>query len=420
MKATGYRIGAVSALLVATLAGAASAQQPSSAQAAAIRSACRADYQSHCANVPTGGSAALQCLMQNAPVSPGCQQALNAVQGGTGAAPAPAAPRPRQPAMSELAPPPTPDMRQACGPDYRRYCRGIPPGGGRALACLQSNSDRLSRPAAARSRRCSRVCTADPAQPAVMRSISANSSADNVQAPALTFCSICSGRVAPAMTLGPAPRQKPAERELKQGQSARARERVQLLDDRPVPVGQKQAGEPLGFRQPGALGKRRVAAILAGQQPARQREVGQQPHADAGRRDQIASTSRESSEYSSWRETNGVRLRARGPARSASCQPASWSSRCSAPCPAARDRRARAGSPRSAWADRGNGTGRGRSSRCAGASGCLPPPHDLGPRAALLGRASSIGMPNLVASTMSLRGSPRTWPMQVSDPPRSP
>jgi hypothetical protein len=147
MKATGYRIGAVSALLVATLAGAASAQQPSSTQAAAIRSACRADYQSHCANVPTGGSAALQCLMQNAPgLSSGCQQALNAVSGGAGGAPGPAAPPPlRQPATSQPAPPPTAEMRQACGADYRRYCRGIPPGGGRALACLQSNGDRLSR-----------------------------------------------------------------------------------------------------------------------------------------------------------------------------------------------------------------------------------------------------------------------------------
>ena len=38
-------------------------------------------------------------------------------------------------------------------------------------------------------------------QPAVMRSTSANSSAENCQFPAFTFCSNCSGRVAPAMTL---------------------------------------------------------------------------------------------------------------------------------------------------------------------------------------------------------------------------
>ena len=44
----------------------ASAQQPTSAQASAIRSACRADYQANCAGVPTGGEAALACLQQNA------------------------------------------------------------------------------------------------------------------------------------------------------------------------------------------------------------------------------------------------------------------------------------------------------------------------------------------------------------------
>lgn len=143
MRTTRYGIAAGSALLLAMLAGTVSAQQPTSAQAAAIRSACRADYQSHCASVPTGGSAALQCLMQNAPsLSPGCQQALNAVQGGAGGAPAPAPPQ--QPATGRPAAPPAAELRQACGFDYRRYCRGIPPGGGRALACLESNNDRLS------------------------------------------------------------------------------------------------------------------------------------------------------------------------------------------------------------------------------------------------------------------------------------
>ncbi len=152
MTAIRNGIRAGGALLLAMLAGTASAQQPTSAQAAAIRSACRADYQSHCASVPTGGSAALQCLMQNAPsLSPGCQQALNAmqggtnaVQGGTGAVPAPAPPPLRQPAAGRPAAPPAAEMRQACGFDFRRYCHGIPPGGGRALTCLQANSDRLS------------------------------------------------------------------------------------------------------------------------------------------------------------------------------------------------------------------------------------------------------------------------------------
>ena len=61
------------------------AQQPTSAQASAIRQACRADFQSHCRGVPTGGPAALTCLQQNAAgVSPSCQQALKAAAGTTG------------------------------------------------------------------------------------------------------------------------------------------------------------------------------------------------------------------------------------------------------------------------------------------------------------------------------------------------
>ena len=38
------------------------AAQPTAAQQSAIRSACSGDYQSYCAGVPTGGSAALACL----------------------------------------------------------------------------------------------------------------------------------------------------------------------------------------------------------------------------------------------------------------------------------------------------------------------------------------------------------------------
>ena len=35
-------------------------------------------------------------------------------------------------------------MRQSCGGDYRAYCRGVQPGGGRAIACLSENETRLS------------------------------------------------------------------------------------------------------------------------------------------------------------------------------------------------------------------------------------------------------------------------------------
>ena len=61
---------------------------PTQAQQDAIRSSCQSDYRSYCASVPTGGSAALECLQKNvASLSPSCQQAVNAA---TGAAAAPA------------------------------------------------------------------------------------------------------------------------------------------------------------------------------------------------------------------------------------------------------------------------------------------------------------------------------------------
>jgi len=75
------------------------AQQPTPAQADAIRSACRSDFMSHCRGVTPGGAEALQCLKQNAAQSSAaCQSALAAVGGGAAAAPqaapatAPAAP----------------------------------------------------------------------------------------------------------------------------------------------------------------------------------------------------------------------------------------------------------------------------------------------------------------------------------------
>ncbi len=66
-------LGLSLALLLLTCgATAALAQQPSKAQTDAIRQSCRADYQSHCADVPTGGKEALACLQQNAAsLSPG-------------------------------------------------------------------------------------------------------------------------------------------------------------------------------------------------------------------------------------------------------------------------------------------------------------------------------------------------------------
>ena len=128
------------------LAGTALAQQPSQAQIGAIKQSCRSDYPSVCSGVPTGGSAALQCLQGHmASLSPACQSAVGAIGG-----PAPAAQS--QPSRgATAAPPPAMSpreeaamMRRSCGGDFRAYCQGVRPGGGRALACLAQNQSRLS------------------------------------------------------------------------------------------------------------------------------------------------------------------------------------------------------------------------------------------------------------------------------------
>ena len=132
-------------------AAAAPANKPSSAQVAAIRSACRSDYQRTCAGVPTGGAAALNCLEKNqAKLSAGCQQAVSAASGGaaatgadttTGALPA-AAPalalRPLRPREELFV------LRSACGGDVRALCAGIPIGGGRIIQCLATQAASLS------------------------------------------------------------------------------------------------------------------------------------------------------------------------------------------------------------------------------------------------------------------------------------
>jgi cysteine rich repeat protein len=139
----------------------AAAKKPSSAQVAAIRSACRSDYQKVCAGVPTGGAPALQCLEKNkSKVSPACEQAVNAASGG-GAAPAaggaaataatgsPGAAPAAAPAPVLVLRPMRPReelfvLRSACGGDVRALCGGIAPGGGRIVQCLATQAASLS------------------------------------------------------------------------------------------------------------------------------------------------------------------------------------------------------------------------------------------------------------------------------------
>jgi Cysteine rich repeat len=132
---------------VAAPAPAASPTKPTRAQASRIRQACRDDFQTHCTGVTPGGSAALACLEAHAAnLSAGCQQTLGAL----GTQPPEAGAATSAPAAGEQeAPVRSPRqeaaiIRFACGPDYRSYCRGLPPGGGRIIGCLKANAVNLS------------------------------------------------------------------------------------------------------------------------------------------------------------------------------------------------------------------------------------------------------------------------------------
>ncbi len=162
-KTTTEKTTAEPAAKSSTKAAGAPAGKPSSAQIAAIKSNCRSDYPKVCAGVPTGGAPALQCLEKNkAKLSAACDKAVAAATGGGAAAaaasgsgapatanaspdaaPAAAAPpalvlRPMRPREVLFV------MRSACGADVQALCAGVPPGGGRIIECLASQSASLS------------------------------------------------------------------------------------------------------------------------------------------------------------------------------------------------------------------------------------------------------------------------------------
>jgi len=137
----------VAALLAA--AAPALAQAPSQAQRDAIKSQCRSDYMAHCASVPPGGEASLQCLQKNmSSLSSSCQSAVRAVEApaaATTAAPKAAEPKPAaaapagQPTSAQIS-----TIRSACRSDYPKVCAGVPTGGAPALQCLEKNKAKLS------------------------------------------------------------------------------------------------------------------------------------------------------------------------------------------------------------------------------------------------------------------------------------
>lgn len=138
---------------------AAAPKQPSSAQVAAVKSACRADYPKVCASVPPGGAPALECLEKNkTKVSAACAKAVTASAGGGGAT-ATAAPAAAAAPAAGAAPAAAPNVivlrplrpreelfivRSACGADIRTLCAGVQPGGGRIVQCIASNAASLS------------------------------------------------------------------------------------------------------------------------------------------------------------------------------------------------------------------------------------------------------------------------------------
>jgi len=171
------------------IATSAYSQAPTDAQRSAIRAQCRSDYEAHCASIPPGGMASLQCLQKNmSSLSSGCQSAVRAV-GTPSEAKAPSEVKPAPPTTpakteseptvapkeesaaaparpaAEAAAPITPmaatpnatsaktskprnaniaAIRSACRSDYSRVCAGVPTGGAPALQCLEQNKSRVS------------------------------------------------------------------------------------------------------------------------------------------------------------------------------------------------------------------------------------------------------------------------------------
>ncbi len=86
-----------------------------------VGAACEDDVRSFCADVTPGRGAVLECLAANrGSLAPQCQAV---VQG----------------AREKLA-----EFKKACGGDAKRLCKGIAPGQGRVLACLESRKADLS------------------------------------------------------------------------------------------------------------------------------------------------------------------------------------------------------------------------------------------------------------------------------------
>ncbi|RUM18102.1 hypothetical protein EFQ99_33415 [Rhizobium vallis] len=126
------------------------AHQPTQAQRNAVKSACQRDFMAQCSGVTPGGAEALSCLQQhNAALSAPCQQAVAALGGSAPASGNTAATGATTPAPGGVMPAFSPReelmiLRETCGADFRAFCRMVPLGGGRGIACLRDNLPRVS------------------------------------------------------------------------------------------------------------------------------------------------------------------------------------------------------------------------------------------------------------------------------------
>ena len=142
-------------------------------------------------------------------------------------------------------------------------------------------------------------------------------------------------------------RREPRERELQQRVPARLREGIELFDFVEIRVGH-DAGEHR-HREPRA-GGRGAALVLAGEQAGGERVIGQQAEAvTLQRRNVLGVEAALQQAVFVLRRDERIEIEVpRGPLRLDDLRGRrNSSSRCSAPCRRARDRRARAGSPRS-------------------------------------------------------------------------
>ena len=147
--------------------------------------------------------------------------------------------------------------------------------------------------------------------------------------------------------------QQPAEGEVEQAVPARRAERGETLDRVPVRLGQIALGDVRHRGQPSARRRRRVAAVFPGQQAVGERRERDQaePIGLQHRHQRVVELALQHVVALLAGDEGREIEMLRGPLRLDDLpgrQPSS--SRCSAPCPAARDRRARAASPRSASA----------------------------------------------------------------------